>query len=79
MAKTTAERIAQIVSQAIITAGKSKSSVAEATGIPYSTLGRKLLGRTEFTITDLITIAEALEIHPSRLIPSDFLAGTAAA
>jgi len=69
---TTAERIAQSVSQAIVTAGKSKSWLAEATGIPYSTLGRKLLGKTEFNFSELLSIAEALEISPARFVPAEF-------
>ena len=74
-----AERIALNVSQAIVIAGKSKNWLAEDSGIPYSTLGRKLKGDTEFTITEILAVAESLGIHPSRLLTPEFGVRAAAA
>ena len=67
-----AEEVARNVSQAIVTKGLTKQRVAEVTGIPYSTLSRKLLGRSEFTFTELAVVAEALNVSPSSLIPDAF-------
>lgn len=67
-----AEEVARYVSQAIVTKGLTKQHIAEVTGIPYSTLSRKLLGRTEFTFTELALVADALNVSPSSLIPSAF-------
>lgn len=69
---TTAERVARSVSQAIVTADRSKAWVAQATGIPYSTLGRKLLGRSEFNFSELLLIAEVLGVSPARFVPAEF-------
>lgn len=71
---TAAERTGAAVAAALVTAGKSKSWVAERTGIPYSTLGRKIIGGTEFTISELLTIAEVLGVSPASLLPSDIRA-----
>lgn len=67
-----AEEVARNVSQAIVTKGRTKLHIAEVTGIPYSTLSRKLLGRSEFTFTELALVAEALDVSPSSLIPQTF-------
>lgn len=67
-----AEQVAGIVSRAIVAAGKTKKQIAEATGIPYTTLGRKLLGTTEFTFTELKMIADALGVAPSTFTPPAF-------
>lgn len=67
-----AERVAQLVAQAMVTAGKSKTWLAEQTGIPYSTLGRKLRAVSEFNYSETFRIAEALGIHPADLVPTEF-------
>lgn len=69
--QTTAERTGAQVAAAMVTAGKSKTWVAERTGIPYSTLGSKIVGRSEFNISELLAVATALGVHPSTLMPAD--------
>lgn len=52
---------------------RTKLSVSEATGIPYSTLNRKLKGRGEFTLSELVVLADELRVHPSALLPESIL------
>jgi len=66
------QRLGKHVADTLAAKERSKLWLAGKTGIPYSTLGRKLLGRTtEFTFSDLLAIADALEVTPAALIPSD--------
>ncbi|MGC0144424.1 helix-turn-helix domain-containing protein [Pseudactinotalea sp. Z1732] len=67
-----AGEVARNVSQAIVTQGQTKQRIAEVTGIPYSTLSRKLLGRSEFTFTEIALVADALGVSPASLIPDAF-------
>ena len=68
------QQVARSVSQAIVTSGLSKKAVAEATGIPLTTLGRKLLGTSDFTVVELALIADALGVRRGALLPSDLVA-----
>lgn len=43
-------------------------TLAERTGIPKSTLSNKLKGRSDFTVTELILIARALDVSAATLI-----------
>lgn len=68
---------AQIVSMAIDGVdGATKYSVAKATGIPRTTLERKLKGVGDFTVYEIARIAIALEVDPNELLPSDFKSHT---
>lgn len=60
------------VQVAIADAGRSKTSLSDETGIPYPTLNRKVAGKTEFSFTELILIAEALGVSPSTFTPPQF-------
>lgn len=67
-----AERTAQVVSQAILAAGESKKELSERTGIPYTTLHRKLIGGSDFTLPELYAIATVLGVAPRSLVPEEF-------
>ncbi|MAM53389.1 helix-turn-helix domain-containing protein [Microbacterium sp. UBA3394] len=64
--------VATLVLAAIGDAGLSKSKVADLSGIPYSTLNRKLMGRGEFSFEELYLLAEATGRRPSDFTPSAF-------
>lgn len=59
---------------AIVDANLSKTSVADKTGIPYSTLSRKLKGRGDFSFEELFAIARATGVPASTFTPSAFAA-----
>lgn len=69
---TIAERTAQAVSQVMVNAGFSRLKLAEATGIPYTTLKRKLLGVTPFDVREVYLIARALSVPAADLLPDEF-------
>lgn len=66
------EWTAKSVRDAITDAGRSKTSLSDETGIPYPTLNRKVAGKTEFSFTELLLVAEALGISPSAFTPPQF-------
>lgn len=69
---TASQILGKHVADTLAAKERSKLWLAGKTGIPYATLGRKLLGRTaEFTLSDLLAIADALDVHPSTLMPAD--------
>ena len=80
MVSKTAPRIetATLVAAAIIRADRTKTWTAEKVGIPPTTFARKINGHTEFLMSELLAIAEVLEVHPASLIPSSFRASEAA-
>ena len=41
-------------------------------GIPYSTLRRKIRGHGDFDFPELLTLAEALGVHPAGFTPPAF-------
>lgn len=81
MATDDAEITAQLadrVAAAKERAGITRTALAESTGIPYSTLGRKLDGFSDFTMPDIYRIAKALGVAPASLLPAAFTAKAAA-
>ena len=46
------------------------SGLARRTGIPRTTLGRKIAGTQAFSVDELLTVAKALELDPKALIPA---------
>ncbi len=70
---------AEVVQMAIDAAGASMNALADETGIPYSTLRRKLRGLSDFTLSDLLLIAEALGTTPDLLLPTEFHSGSTSA
>lgn len=63
---------AKLVNDAIEKSGRYKTELSEETGIPYATLNRKLSGKGEFRLSELLLIAEALNVHPSKFTPHIF-------
>lgn len=61
--------VAQRVSAAIATAGLSQREVSSLTGIPLVTLNRRLRGHTPFIVTELYSIARALDLTVASLYP----------
>ena len=60
------------VAKAIAAAERSNSWVALKAGIPDSTLRRKLVGDSDFTISEIFRIASALRVPPVSLLPPEF-------
>ena len=72
MSKSHTEWTARAVQEAIEDSSRSKMSLSDETGIPYSTLNRKLQANAEFTFSELLLIAEALGVRPSQFTPPEF-------
>lgn len=72
MSNPTIDWTARAVREAIADAGRSKTSVCDETGIAYPTLNRKVAGKTEFSFSELLLIAEALGVSPSEFTPPPF-------
>ncbi|WP_433674810.1 helix-turn-helix domain-containing protein [Microbacterium gorillae] len=66
---------AAAVRDAIAEVGRSKISLSQETGITYPTLNRKLSGKTEFSFSELLLLAEALGVCPSQFTPPPFRRG----
>ena len=66
------EWTAAAVRDAIVDAGRSKTSLCDETGIAYPTLNRKVAGKSEFSFTELLLIADALGVAPSAFTPPPF-------
>ncbi|MFJ2502583.1 helix-turn-helix domain-containing protein [Microbacterium sp. NPDC087592] len=73
MINPVASEVGSAVDAAIKTAGRTKVSVSDESGIPYPTLNRKVAGKSEFSFTELLLIAECLEVSPATFVPSAFL------
>ncbi|WP_333810751.1 helix-turn-helix domain-containing protein [Timonella senegalensis] len=67
------EWIAQQVQNALDNEQRSKRWLSDTTGIPYSTLNRKMSGHVEFRFSELLSIAEALHISPKKFLPQGFI------
>lgn len=72
MINPVASEVGSAVDAAIKTAGRTKVSVSDESGIPYPTLNRKVAGKSEFSFTELLLIAECLEVSPAAFVPSAF-------
>lgn len=62
--RATAERI----KSAITEAGITRTDMASLTGIPATTLWRKINGHTPFNVAEIVAISEVLDVKPSSLI-----------
>lgn len=62
------EALAAVVEQAIADGGQSQNGIAEATGIPRTTLIRRLRGHQSFTAEELHGIANVLGITVRSLV-----------
>lgn len=67
--------LAKAVQAAMDGKGVSKRQMAADTGIPFTTLDRKLrgLGNSDFTFPELHLIADRLECRVSDIIPEGLL------
>lgn len=68
----TNETASQIILAAINDADRSKLWVSRQTGIPLTTLRRKLDGHSDFLLSEVARIAHALDCHPVDLLPQVF-------
>ncbi|MDO4243768.1 MAG: helix-turn-helix transcriptional regulator [Actinomyces sp.] len=66
------EWTAQAIRTAIAKSGLTKVAISDTTGIPYPTLNRKVAGKRDFTLSELLAIAEAIGVHPETFIPPQF-------
>lgn len=67
------QAVASAVAFELSRADRSKKWLAEKTGIPYSTLDRKMKAQVDFTFTDLGRIASVLDVSPSAFTPPAFV------
>jgi len=67
--------VANKVRQAMESKGESINNTAKLASIPYTTFHRKLDEDSayDFTMSELGRLADALEIHPTELMPEEFL------
>lgn len=56
------------INTTIRSVGISEAELSRRSLIPRSTLARKLAGATEFTLSELIRLADALGVEPSRFV-----------
>ena len=66
------EWTAAAIRDAIRATGRTKVAISEETGIPYPTLNRKVAGKGDFTLSELLSIADAIGVHPSTFVPPQF-------
>lgn len=60
---------AALIKKAVEESGKSVEDVAQITGIPYSTLYRRVHGQTDITVTQLYAVAKATGRTVPDLLP----------
>ena len=60
---------ARTITDAIDKSTLTKLSISDQTGIPYSTLNRKLAGKSDFTFAELILLADAIGVSPADFTP----------
>lgn len=53
---------------AVASANLTRRDLADATGIPYTTLFRKLNGHSSFTLDEIASVAAALNVEPTSLL-----------
>ncbi|MDR1214477.1 MAG: helix-turn-helix domain-containing protein [Propionibacteriaceae bacterium] len=64
--------VARRVAQAMVAAGMSKTKLAQLACVPYATLDRKLRGGSDFSVIELMRIADVCSVRPHSLCPSIF-------
>lgn len=72
MATDARTAVAAAVAFELNAADRTKRWLSDRSGIPYSTLDRKLKGHVDFTFTELSAIADVLGIAPWKLTPPAF-------
>ncbi|MFL2002174.1 helix-turn-helix domain-containing protein [Microbacterium sp. A1-JK] len=73
MATDIRSKVAAAVLLELSKADRTKRWLSDRTGIPYSTLDRKLRAHVDLSFTELFSIAEALGVEPWRLTPEAFM------
>lgn len=68
-ANTDAE-IGNRIANALIVKGTNVKALSDTTGIAYPTLRRSLTGGRSLTIRELTSIADAISVPPSALLPT---------
>lgn len=68
-ADATDAEIGHRITNALIVKGTNQKALSDATGIAYPTLRRSLSGGRSLTIREVGSIAAALSIQPSALLP----------
>jgi hypothetical protein len=72
------KEVADKVRQAMDNKKQSILNTATSSAIAYSTFHRKLEGGGSFTMSELGRLADALDVHPSELMPASFVQESAA-
>ncbi len=72
-----AQRVAAEVRAEMARQNKRQSDLAAALGITAGTAGRKHAGRVEFTLTELVQVADWLDVPLSRLYVTEDQAASA--
>ena len=67
---------AAAVTKALREAGVSQRAASEQTGIPLTTLVRRLTGRSPFLITELAALAEVCGCQPADFLAADVKAAS---
>lgn len=77
---TTADtEIGSRIANALIIRGTNVKALSDVTGISYPTLRRSLTGGRSLTIRELTSIADAISVPPSALLPDTLTQAAAAA
>lgn len=79
MAATLTQELADKIAAVMTRKRISQTLLAERSGIPYSTLNRKVAGVGTFNLVEVYRIAQALDVDPASLIPESFGSRTAVA
>lgn len=74
MATNINEEVAGLVARAMTEKGISRMKLSDETGIPNTTLKRKINAQTPFDFEDLYLISTALNKTPSYFTPRAFVA-----
>lgn len=74
MNQTINEEIADNVRRLIRNEDRTKVSIADESGIPYPTFKRRLSGKSDFRVSELVYIAEALGVTPAEILPASLVA-----
>lgn len=69
----TDQQLAAKITNALIIKGISVLRLADETGIAYPTLRRSLKGQRSLTFNEFGLIAQALDVQPSHLLPSEMV------
>lgn len=71
--------VAELIIEQLDTQSRSVRWLSETTGIPYSTLSRKVRGKADIGANEMVVIADALGVHPSVITPAIFKSAEAVA